>query len=136
LATGEQPVVDNTTINLIDNLGNVLEVRSVSLTVEAESDAWTGSGNDTLRMYLSAPGTDPGSTPPVFEMLLPLGGSVTNRTTGTFQGDARVLDLFAGRQLQLRVTNAFRGPDSGAPLEGEVRLTKILAVVVAGRSGP
>ena len=135
LATGEQPLVDNMTINLVDNLGDVLEVRSVRLLVTAECDAWTGDGSDTLRMYLGGPGSDPRTTTPAFEMALPLTGGVINTTSGDFQGDTRVLDLFDQRQVQLSITNAFRGPSSGPPLEGEVRLTKIQAIVVAGRSG-
>jgi hypothetical protein len=135
IATGEQPLVDNMTINLVDNLGNVLEVRSVRLLVTAECDAQTGTGSDTLRMYLSGEGSDPRSTTPAFEMALPLTGGVVNTTSGEFTGDTRVLDLFDQRQVQLSITNAFRGPSSGPALEGEVRLTKIQAIVVAGRSG-
>ena len=135
VATGEQPLVDNMTINLVDNLGNVLEVRSVRLLVTAECDAYTGTGSDTLRMYLSGEGSDPRSTVPAFEMALPLTGGVVNTTSGEFTGDTRVLELFDQRQVQLSITNAFRGPSSGPALEGEVRLTRIQAIVVAGRSG-
>jgi hypothetical protein len=54
---------------------------------------------------------------------------------GTFSGDQRVLDLFAGKQMRLALTTALRGPSAGADLSGRVHVTRLDATVVAGRKG-
>jgi hypothetical protein len=50
-------------------------------------------------------------------------------------GDARVADLFSGKQMKVTLTTAARGPQSGDPLNASIRLTALDAVVIGGRKG-
>ena len=45
------------------------------------------------------------------------------------------MQAFDGTELRVSLTNAVRGPASGPPLNGRVRITEIRATVVANRQG-
>ena len=96
----------------------------------------SGGGSDTLRFYLCDSATDdPRSTMPVLTQPLVLTPGASDTTESTIEGDARVLDLFAQKQMRMTITTALHGPDAGAPLSGQLDIVGIDAVVVAGRKG-
>jgi len=133
LATGEVPLVDGMTINLVDGLGSVAEVKSVTLFLTAVARDSTGSGTDTVRVYVSDESYNPLWTPPIIEQAVTLQPGRADTVQAVFPGDRRVADLFMGRTLKLSVTNAARGPASGDPLNGRIELRALNAVVIAGR---
>jgi hypothetical protein len=136
IATGEQVLVDDEEINLLDGLSGVAEVQSVEITMAVIARDSTGSGVDTLRVYASDAETAPRSTSPVVERVLTLSPGVTDTVSVTVAGDQRVADLFVQRRMRLSVTSSGRGPESGDPLNGSVELSALEAVVIAGRKAP
>ena len=42
-------------------------------------------------------------------------------------------ELFTGKRMRLTLTNALRGPDAGADLNGRLRVHALDAVLIAGR---
>lgn len=134
LVTGEQELVSDLEVNLVDGLGDVAEVQTVTVSFAAVLRDSTGSGSDTLRLYLSEPSVAPRSTPPAFEVAVPLVPGRTDTVRTDFTGDPRVAALFAQRRFRLTLTTSLRGPDTGDPLNGEVALTSIDAVVIAKRA--
>ena len=133
LATGEQALVDDEAINLLDGLSSVAEVRTVSIRLAAFAHDSTGSGLDTLRIYASAEDTAPLATPPVVTLVVALAAGQDTTLDVTVPADARVAELFVKRKMRLSVTTSLRGPESGDPLNGRVELRAFEAIVIAGR---
>jgi hypothetical protein len=133
LASGEQTLLDGLEIPLVDGIGQVASVDLVTFRVSAVVQDSTGSGADTLRMYLSDPSTDPRTTSPVLTLPVTLSPGVTDTVTATADGDARVAQLFVDGRLKLTLTTSVRGPESGDPLNGRFRVNAVDATVIASR---
>ncbi len=133
LASGEVPLVDGMTVNLVEGLSSVAEVRAVQFHLSAIARDSTGTGSDTLRVYLSDMNYNPLWTPPVIERAVVLQPGRTDTIQVDVAGDQRVADLFMGRSLKLSVTTSVRGPIAGDPLNGRLTLRALEAVVIAGR---
>jgi len=133
LVSGEQALVDDEAINLLESLNRVAEVHSVSIVLSAFAHDSTGSGSDTLRFYLSDQNTHPLATPPVVEVVVNLVAGRDTTLDLTVAADSRVAGLFVQPGMRLSVTTSLRGPESGDPLSGRVELRTIEAIVLAGR---
>ena len=134
-ATGEQSVVPEADINLVGNFADIADIHTVSLRIAIASESYSGDGADTLRFYLSEPGTDPRTTPVVMMVPLTLTASVADTTVTEITGDERVLGLFSSQAMKLAITTSLRGPSNGDALSGRVTITGIDATVIAGRKG-
>ncbi len=132
LTTGEVAIVERE-VNLVDGMSSVAEVQSVTLTLDAVVHDSTGSGTDTLRVYLAGDGVDPLTTTPVLQTAVTLSAGQSDSVHVVVPCDARVGDLFVQKRLRLGVTMSARGPDAGDPLTGRVELRTLEAVIVAGR---
>ncbi len=130
-ATGEQALVPDQEVNLLDGLGDVADVQSVSVRVATITRDSTGAGSDTLRVYMSDMGVAPRTTAPALTHVVNLTPGRVDTLVTDFEGDARVAALFAQRRFRLEVTTSLRGPSSGADLDGSVRISQLDAVVVA-----
>jgi hypothetical protein len=135
LYTGEQPVVQDVEVNLFERPSDVAKVHTVALSFGAEVADSTGSGNDTLRIYLSTPEADPLTTTPVVTIPLALAPAHTDTVRVNVTGDARLVEIFNGTRARLTMTTALRGPASGEALNGRLRITEIRAIVIANRKG-
>lgn len=135
LMTGEVAVVKDVHVNLIERPNDLAKAQSVSLTFGAEVRDSTGAGSDTLRIYMSDVGTDPLTTPAVATLPFNLVAGQVDTVQVDVAGDQRLVGLFDGNSMRLTVTNALRGPASGADLNGRVQFSVIRATVVAGRKG-
>jgi len=133
IVSGEVPLVDDMSINMLDGLKSVAEVQSVTIAMSAIVADSTGSGLDTLRIYASDESTPPLATPPVVQLAVALTPGHTDTLAVSVPADARVADLFVKRKMRLSVTTSLRGPESGDPLNGRVVLRALEAVVIAGR---
>lgn len=133
-ATGEQPLVDDLQVNMLDGLNGTVDVVAVSIRIAEIVNDSTGSGSDTLRVYASDTGTPPLSTAPILEQVIPLVAGASDTVTAVVEGDARVAALFAGRAMRIAVTTSLRGPASGAALNGRVRLSGLDATLITRRS--
>ena len=132
LATGETPLLDQN-FNLVQGLSDAVNIQSVSVDVGGTVNTMTGSGEDTVRVYLSDPATNPLTTPPVIVQTLALTAGSVTPLTATLADDPRVNALFSSRQIRVAVTFSLRGPSSGAALTGQLSLTKLLGIIVAGQ---
>ena len=131
--TGEQEIIKDTEVNLVDGTNSVAEVKNVSIAMTAITSDSTGTGADTLRLYLSDPGTNPLATPPALVMPLVLWPGSTDTVHVDLGTDSRVASLFTGKRMRVTLTTALRGPVSGQELNAHVRVSAIDAVLVAGR---
>jgi len=130
--SGEQEVLSQD-INLVDGMSSVAEVQGISISMSAEVADSTGSGADTLRLYLSDPAVNPRSTAPVMVVPITLTPGVTDTVAVSVGGDTRVADLFTQKRLRLTMTTSFRGPSSGPDLNARLKMLSLEAVLVAGR---
>jgi len=133
--TGEQEIVKDVEVNLVDGTESVAEVQSVSIAMSVIASDSTGSAQDTLRLYLSDTLIDPLTTPPVIELPIPLTPGVTDTVSIDVTTDSRVTDLFGQKRMRVTLTSALRGPDTGADLNARLDVKAIDAVLVAGRKG-
>jgi hypothetical protein len=131
--TGEQPLVDDVSINLLDGIGDVATVQSVTFSVSAVFHDSTGSGEDTIRVYLSDTATDPRATVPVLTMPIVLTPGQSDTVAAVLDGDPRVADLFVQRRMRMSVTTSLRGPASGPDLNGRFHMLALDAIVIAAR---
>lgn len=133
LASGEQTLLDGLEIPLVEGFGQLTSVDIVTFRISAIVRDSTGSGADTLRLYLSDPAVDPRTTPPVITLPIELQPGVTDTVLATADGDERVARLFVDGALKLSLTTSVRGPANGDALNGSFRLNAIDATVIASR---
>lgn len=133
LVTGEQALVPNMNVNMLSSMNNVVDVKNVELTLTSIASASTGSGTDTLRIYMSDAATDPLTTVPVIVQVLNFAAGVDDTVQSTTGNDARIAALFTNKSLRMSVTTSLRGPASGDSLNGRLRIHGLDAVVIAGR---
>ncbi len=131
VTTGELCVLDDLDVSLFGGASDVVDVQAVTIAVSADVTDSTGSGLDTLRLYLSDAQTSPQSTTPVLEIPVTLTPGDTIPIRAVVNGDARVQSLFAQDKIRLSLTTALRGPATGQALNGRVVLTQLRADVVA-----
>jgi hypothetical protein len=132
-ATGELPLVDDQQIQLFEGLGDASQVKAVTVTALVQCADSTGSGTDTLRVYLSSSSDPPRSQPPIIATVLPMVPGQIDTVTAVINGSQQLADLFTRKLVRLSITNSLRGPDVGETLNSRIRLIELRAVVVAGR---
>jgi hypothetical protein len=133
LVTGEQALVADQNVNMLGGLGDAILIRDVQLAMGTVVTASTGSGTDTIRVYVSDEATDPATTSPVVVQVLTFTPGAPDSVRSTFTDTARLTSLFAQKALRLRITTSLRGPASGNPLVGDLTIQSLEAVVVAAR---
>lgn len=131
----ESPIVNDVRVHLVDRPDDLATVAAVRIAIAAEVSDSTGSGADTLRLYVADAATDPRTTPPVLIAPVNLTPGSLDTLRLDVDGDARLVQAFDGTELRVTITNAVRGPSSGPPLNGRVRIIEIRATVVANREG-
>lgn len=131
--SGEQAILRDIEINLVDGMSSVADVEGLSMTMSVLVADSTGSGADTLRIYMSDASIDPLTTPPVIVLPMTFSPGITDTVTVEAGGDTRVADLFAQKHIRMTVTTAFRGPDSGEDLNARIQMIALDAILVAGR---
>ena len=132
LVTGETKLLDQS-FNLVQGLSDAVNIQSVSVDVGGTVNTFTGSGEDTVRVYLSDPATDPLTTTPFIVQTLALTSGSATPITATLADDPRVNALFSQRQIRVGVTFSLRGPTSGAALSGQLTLTRLVGIIVGGQ---
>lgn len=133
LVTGEQPLISDLQINLLNGVDDVASVQSVTFSLSAVFHDSTGSGADTMRVYMSDVATDPRTTPPVLTLPIALVPGQTDTVDVAVDGDSRVAALFLQPQVRMTVTTSLRGPASGPDLNGRFHIRALDAVVIAAR---
>ncbi|MEY4071262.1 MAG: hypothetical protein RL721_1876 [Candidatus Eisenbacteria bacterium] len=133
LATGEQALVDDDVVSLIEGLSDASTIENVSFRLRSVATAITGTGTDTLRVYVSDMLTDPRTTVPIATDIVTFQAGVPDTSQLVIDGNTRLNDLFKNSQIRISVTTSLRGPAAGAPLEGSLEIIGMDAVIVAGR---
>lgn len=131
--SGEQPLVDDLQVNLLDGISDVASVQSVTFSLSTAFHDSTGSGADTMRVYMSDTATDPRTTLPVLTMPIVLTPGQSDTVDVVLDGDSRVAALFLQRRMRMTVTTSLRGPSSGADLNGRFHIRALDAIVIAAR---
>ncbi len=131
--SGEVAVVDDSEVNLLEGTSSVASVDNVSIRMRVIASCSSGSGADTLRLYLGGEDEDPMDAGSVLMLPLTFSAGQTDTVEVETTGDARVADLFSAPSLRVTLTNALHGPSFGDTLNGEVRIVALDATLVAGR---
>ena len=127
-------VISSRRVNLLPGLQDVTVVRAVTLELAAEIRNQTGSGSGTIGLYISGPGSDPfvADTSPLV-VPFAVAGADTDTVSVTLAGDQELAELFTGKEAELGIRAAIQSGIGPAPLEGDLVLTRILAIVTAKR---
>jgi hypothetical protein len=129
----ESPLIDDQEVRLLEGLTGLATVQAVTISANIFHTSTSGTGSDTLRLYLSPDDVPARTTPPVFERAFTFTPGLAESTRVEVGGDARVVDLFNSRRFRFSVTTALRGPASGPALSGLVSIHELHCVVVSSR---
>jgi len=129
----ESPLVNDQEVVLLEGLTGLATVQAVTISANIFHQSTSGTGSDTLRLYLSPDDVPAQTTPPVFERAFIFTPGVAESTQVEVGGDARVVDLFNSRRFRFSVTTSLRGPASGPALSGLVSIHALHCVVVSSR---
>jgi hypothetical protein len=124
-------VTPSRAISLLPGIKDITSVSDVTIDAAGTFANTTGSGTGTVKIFVSAEGTDPFTTDPT-PIVLPvtLAPATTDTVAVTISGDSQLAALFLGdkAQLGIRVTlNSAVGP----ALEGDFTLITLRAIVTA-----
>ena len=133
--TPEIPVVNDQHVSLLQGMSDAVNITSVTVSLGALVIDYDGSGEATIRLYLSDDQTDPLTTPPALTEIVTLVPAQTDTIRDVLGDDPRVRDLFAGREMRMSVTVQLHGPLLGSSLSGRFEFTNIDAVVIARSKG-
>jgi hypothetical protein len=134
LWTGRQALITDQHINMLGGMGDAIDVRDVQLTMTTIASATTGSGADTMEVYVSDEATDPATTSPVLVQYLTFTAGTPDTVVTSLVDNARMIALFTQKALRLRITTSLRGPSGGTdPLNCNVKIQSLDAMVMAGR---
>jgi hypothetical protein len=135
LWTGEIPIIDDQHVSMLQGLNDAVAIQSVSVSFGALAIDFDGSGQDTVRIYMSDTQTAPRTTAPVLTLGVTLSPGQTDTLRAVIGDDPRVTSLFASKEMRVSVTTALRGPVLGNNLSGRFKLTAIDGVVIAASKG-
>ena len=129
------PIVPDQSINLLEGLGDVAEVQSVTLSFGAQVSAGSGSGTGLLRLYLSGEDIEPLTTAPVVDVPSAFAAGAPAVANADIACAPEVAQLFATRRLRLAVVvdSATVAPPGATGVT--VSLQRLDAIVIAGRKG-
>ncbi len=125
-------VVQSRRLNLLPGLDDVSTVTDVQVEVGAIITNLTGSGTGRIAVYLSPADTDPfvtDSTPVVGTFTV--NGAMADTIETIVVGDAELAELFTGKEAQIGIRLVLDSGVGLAPMEGDIQLTTLRAVVTA-----
>jgi hypothetical protein len=127
------PIVPDHTINLISGLGEVAEVRSVTLVLGGQLTAASGSGSGRLRLYLSGEDTPPLTVPPVLDAPVQFSAGAPGTVSAEAACPKDVAELFMKHRMRLAVViDSVTVAPPGAT-DVAMILERLDAIVIAGR---
>jgi hypothetical protein len=125
-------VVSGRRLNLLPGLQDVTAVTDVQLEVGAVVNNQTGAGTGRIAVYLSPEGTDPFTTDtsPIVGTFA-VNGAMSDTIETITVGDAELAALFTAKQVQIGIRVSLDSAVGPTPLEGDVVLTRLRAIVTA-----
>jgi len=133
--TDSVEVVQSRRLNLLPGLQDVTTVTSVQIEVAAIVDNLTGAGSGRIAVYLSPVGTDPfvaDSTPVVGTFVV--NGAMADTIETIRVGDAELAELFTGKEAQIGIRLVLNSAPGVDPMEGDITITTLRAVVTASEA--
>jgi hypothetical protein len=130
--TDSAAVVTGRRLNLLPGLESVTNVADVQLEVGAIVTNQTGSGTGRIAVYLSPAGTDPFTTDttPLIATFA-VNGAMADTIETITVGDAELASLFTAKEAELGIKVVLQSGVGVEPLEGDVVLTRLHAIVTA-----
>ncbi len=125
-------VVQSRRINLLPGLDDVSTVTDVQVEIGGIITNLTGSGTGRIAVHLSPAGTDPfvvDTTPIVGTFTV--NGAMADTIETIIVGDAELAELFTGREAQIGIRVVLNSELGLEPMEGDIQLTTLRAVVTA-----
>lgn len=125
-------VVTGRRLNLLPGLESVTRVTDVQLEVGAIVNNQTGSGTGRIAVHLSPAGTDPFTTDttPIIGTFA-VSGAMSDTIETITVGDAELAALFTAKEAELGIRVVLQSAAGLQPLEGDVVLTRLHAIVTA-----
>jgi hypothetical protein len=127
------PIVPDMPINLVDGLNDAAKVRSVSLSLGGHVAVESGSGSGKFKLYMSGEGVDPLTTTPVMDVPVTFSPGLPGIVAVETAGSLAVAELFTQKNLHLAMVLDSVVIASPGVTQMTVTLTKLDAVVIAGR---
>lgn len=123
-------VVQSRRLNLLPGLDDVTTVTDVQVEVGAILVNLTGTGSGRIAVHLSPAGTDPfvaDSTPVIGTFAVD--GAMTDTVETIVIGDSDLEALFTSKEAQIGIRVVLNSGPGVEPLEGDLTLTTLRAVV-------
>jgi len=123
-------VVQSRRLNLLPGLDDVTTVTDVQVEVGAILTNLTGTGSGRIAVHISPAGTDPFvvDTTPVIGTFA-VDGAMSDTVETVVVGDSDLEELFTSKEAQIGIRVVLNSEAGGDPLEGDLRLTTLRAVV-------
>ncbi len=118
-------------LSLLPGIKDITAVQSVTIDATGVFANTTGSGNGTVKIFLSPSGTDPFTAATTVIVLPVVLAPATNDTVHvSIAGDQQIKDLFVSDKAELGI-RATIGAAAGPAVEGDFTLTELKAIVTA-----
>ena len=123
-------VVQSRRLNLLPGLDDVTTVTDVQVEVGAILTNLTGTGSGRIAVHISPAGTDPFvvDTTPVIGTFA-VDGAMSDTVETVVVGDSDLEELFTSKEAQIGIRVVLNSEAGGDPLEGDLVLTTLRAVV-------
>ena len=125
-------VVSGRRLNLLPGLESVTRVNDVQLEVGAVVNNQTGAGSGRIAIYRSAAGTDPFTSDPTpIVGTFAVNGAMADTIETIVVGDEELAALFTAKEAEMGIRVVLDSAPGVTPLEGDVVLTRLRAIVTA-----
>jgi len=133
--TGADVDVASQEVNLLEGLGDAVDVESASLRIGVRFENQTGSATGSLRIYI-APGdsADPFGVPPLANLPVTLAPNDTTRVETEIDSSPELAAALTQSRAKIGVRISFDTTGSVAPLQGVETSEELVAIVVTKRS--
>jgi hypothetical protein len=122
-------------VNLLEGLGDAVDVESASLRLGVRFENQTGNATGSLKVYI-APGdsADPYSVPPLADVPVTLLPNDTTHIATEIASSPELADALTQSRAKIAVRISYDTTGSPAPLQGIETMEELSAVVVTKRS--
>lgn len=122
-------------VNLLEGLGDAVDVESASLRIGARFENQTGSATGSLRVYI-APGdsADPFTVPPLADIPVTLAPNDTTHVATEIASSPELAAALTQSRAKVGIRISFDTTGSLAPLQGVETSEELVAIVVTKRS--
>jgi hypothetical protein len=122
-------------VNLVQGVGDAVNVESASLKLGVRFENQTGSASGSLRVYIApADSADPYSVPPVADVPVTLMPNDTTHIDTEIDSSPELAAALTQSRAKIAVRISFDTTGSLAPLQGTETTEELVAIVITKRS--